>query len=595
MKLKYYLLSVLLLPFSAFAGDIVFSYDTGEHQQFCFGTQKREVYDLAIRLHANELAGATIKEIRVPVNAAVEKFQNCKAWLASALNDNHDLYEQDVTPDAQNGMITITLAQPVTIGSKDVYVGFTFGLSATNSYTKMPVIAVQGDETPQRCYIKCSAVNGRWADLGPDGPFDLAMQVLLGNVADNRAWISNVERVDQLKGTPVTTTIDLRNTGAAGLNSVELEYTLDGKSGTTSINLEQPLPSRYNALARVPVTLPEIAERGSYSLTLQVVSANGETLTDVAEATGEVNTYDRLATRRVLMEEFTAMSCGYCPRGIAGIDYLAQKYPDTFIPICYHIGDALQGTGHLPYPSESQPSCLLDRSWIVDPYFGSTDNVPLAVEDDYLYAQKRFTYADINVKAAYTDADCSKIEIDATANFIKDCPDQQFRVDYFVVADSLTDESYYQENYYSNDQKYAGMEGLQEYIDGKRVLNPFTFNDVILSWSDDDPSRNPFVPMFAVNQDVNMQYEMATPAKVQDKDKVRVVAALIEHATGNILNAAVCKVTGCTAAISTVKTEKAGFQKFYNLQGRMVGTSTNGLPHGIYVKVEGNKSTKIAL
>lgn len=267
------------------------------------------------------------------------------------------------------------------------------------------------------------------------------------------------------------------------------------------MDMAEPVSNRWNALAKVQIPVPEIDRRGAYQLDFKITAANGEPVADAQAIAGEVDTYDRLASRRVLMGEFTSMACGYCPRGIVGIEYLKEKYPDTFIAVAYHLSDALKCVTHLPYNVDSQPNCLLDRSWLVDPYMGSSKDKSLGIEDDFLHALGQFTYADLGLTAANTDASHTAVRAQATANFIKDCPDQRFRVDFFLVADSLTGDpaDYYQQNYYGGEESWSSYEGLQPYVEAKRYMAPFTFNDVLLYWSDEDPQRDPFVPEFSAN------------------------------------------------------------------------------------------------
>lgn len=217
--MKLQLLALLaLLPLTSLAGNLVFSYDTGEKQQFVFGTDKRETYDIAMRLHAAELGGAQIKEIRIPISAAVARMKDCQVWASTTLDGDHNLWTQDVTPDPETRLITVALPEGINVEADDVYLGFTFGLTATNKDTRRPVVAVYGSRDEGRCYIRCSLVGGKWTDLGPNGPFDLCMQALLGNMPDNGAWPDQIKRVDQAKDTPLVATVDVRNTGAAGLH-----------------------------------------------------------------------------------------------------------------------------------------------------------------------------------------------------------------------------------------------------------------------------------------------------------------------------------------------------------------------------------------
>ena len=49
----------------------------------------------------------------------------------------------------------------------------------------------------------------------------------------------------------------------------------------------------------------------------------------------------KFATRKVVVEDFTGMWCGWCPRGIAAMEYMQKHYPESFIGIAAHDGDVL--------------------------------------------------------------------------------------------------------------------------------------------------------------------------------------------------------------------------------------------------------------
>ena len=71
---------------------------------------------------------------------------------------------------------------------------------------------------------------------------------------------------------------------------------------------------------------------------------------------------------RPLMEEYTGTWCGYCVRGLLGLQKLAELYPDDYVCVSYHNGDPMEIAYDFPSPIAGYPSAWVDRGMEVDPY-----------------------------------------------------------------------------------------------------------------------------------------------------------------------------------------------------------------------------------
>lgn len=151
-----------------------------------------------------------------------------------------------------------------------------------------------------------------------------------------------------------------------------------------------------------------------------------------------------------LLEEVTSTGCAFCPRGIATLAYVNEKYPDKFITVAYHTN--MQGTKDPMYCESAQPFIREFNTRGTIP-FGIIDrNLPSGIGEyndmvgvrEYIdglcasMADER-AIAGIELTAALTDED-NPVEAmaEATVTFALDMPDSdQYRLEFVLVEDGV--------------------------------------------------------------------------------------------------------------------------------------------------------------
>ncbi len=163
------------------------------------------------------------------------------------------------------------------------------------------------------------------------------------------------------------------------------------------------------------------------------------------------------AKRVVLLEQHTGAWCGWCVDGSYRMELLLEKYPDQFIGVKFHNGDAMAipeqneigsalgltgfPTGSLNRVAFNGTKVFLDRAYW-----------------DAAAAELLKTDAPVAVSAKYfVDKAAGKIFVTVTANFEKDINDE-VRLNAYVIEDSTsgTGSSWDQKNYYS------GLKGQED-------------------------------------------------------------------------------------------------------------------------------------
>jgi thiol-disulfide isomerase/thioredoxin len=299
-----------------------------------------------------------------------------------------------------------------------------------------------------------------------------------------------------------------------------------------------------------------------------------------------VTALNTVPKKRTLLEEYTGFWCGWCPRGYVGLEKLAELYPDDFVLVSYHNGDDLEIMPATYFPSkvEGFPTSWMDRDTELDAYYGVEYGVKdLGIADDLAERNKLFGQADIIITPALSD-DQSTVNIDAEVVFPYDLTDGNFAVEYILTSDGLTNATWGQSNYYADG--YAGypqyMDDFTKTSDG--TIYGLVYNDVAVLTSELLGGSQNSVAAATADVPVKLSYAFSLADAfntsgapvIQDVKNLKVVALLIDAATGKVVNANVAKLgTNTGIAVSELPQKSAG--TCFDLQGRRVAKPAKGL------------------
>ena len=197
--------------------------------------------------------------------------------------------------------------------------------------------------------------------------------------------------------------------------------------------------------------------------------------------------------------------------------------------------------------------------------------------------------ADIEVSALLNEA---KNAVTATAKvvFPLEIKNSRYGVEYVLVADGLTGttDDWRQRNYFFNGRQgrdYPEPE-FQQFIEGQEYVSGLTFDDVVVATSR-LLNNNQYLPtdveegheyVMPVTFDLNQVRNTGGKKIIQDVNKLRVVALLIDYSDGTVVNAAKSVSTGQATAIQGVNADK-NFQTeaVYDISGRQLSAPQKGL------------------
>lgn len=284
--------------------------------------------------------------------------------------------------------------------------------------------------------------------------------------------------------------------------------------------------------------------------------------------------------RRVVGEEITATWCGFCPRGMVGIEKLKAKYPGTFISIAVHSNDVMAEPAYDKALSEKLPSLpkiLIDRRLKGDPY--------VDLEKLYLEALTIPAPATVTVSAAFADAARTRFEADIQTRFAHASDGRQYAYALVLIEKEVQGNSsrYNQANSYAGAAwPMGGYELLPVQIPGAQMK----YLDVARAIFDDFNGIPGSVPrQFAAGEVLSFHYEADLPENVGQKNNLAIAALLIDRSTGAVGNAAVTELAAeAPTANTAVESAPSSPAAFCFVAGRLqMQPLANGEALGIEV------------
>lgn len=256
----------------------------------------------------------------------------------------------------------------------------------------------------------------------------------------------------------------------------------------------------------------------------------------------------RTPVHRPLIEEYTGTWCGWCVRGIVGMELLGQTFGDDFIGVAYHNDDAMQILDENDYPNSfwGYPTAFVERYYEVDPFYGNSNNSGGIVNFMQQMAATT-TVAGIDVKAEWTSTDKTAIKVDVTSYFTVDDNSGKYAIEVMLIADDLYGSGYgwNQSNYYSNYYDLANDPYLGEWVRKPSSVTGVHFNDVIVGTSGVIAGSLP--SNLTAQEDYSCNYtftlsKLPNPALIQNKDNLHVIAIVVNTDNKRAINANRCYI-----------------------------------------------------
>lgn len=282
--------------------------------------------------------------------------------------------------------------------------------------------------------------------------------------------------------------------------------------------------------------------------------------------------------RRLLVDKGTGMWCPNCPTAIVDINKLEEQYGDNLIVVDTHYDDLYANDIYYAGLSfYSLPRMKLNR-------IRATDNATSARFKNYLCMPTEIGIDIENLSLTDSNTLSVKASVATSADFSSSAT---YRIGY-VLTKTITaeiDPRIYQQNSCSLPDKLQ-FYYLPSKIPAPLCQLPDTSLPSPLATKADDQA---FVGMegslpltLYPSESYSSQWEIPLPVGYDNFSDMRLVAYVIDTETKTVINSVAVDIDAL-ADVAPVIAPAAHTDAIFSIDGRCVGSSLEGLPHGIYI------------
>lgn len=595
--------ALILSALSTQAAEMTYSFNvTGEEVEY-FGTGKKETYDIAVCINNPFLTGAKITGLTVALPGESEWYEAPSAFLTTELKVERVDGVRVNVPDIcsvegkiENGVLSATFEEPYTITTEPVYLGYSFQIKELRQENKEPVAVVSG-KNPDGLWFHSSKTTLKWSnyvDRTSKG-MQSAMSIFLeGDFPSESVTLTLPEKSIFKTGENAEFKFQVSNVGSSEINSIEYKWTLDGNSSEGNYNFKTPVENALGATREIHVSLPAIDTNGEYIIGMEITKVNGkENLNNTKVAEGKVIFTPIVPVALPLVDEYTGLWCGYCPRGYAALEYMKEKHGYDFVAAAWHAGerkglDPMCITYDFPNVFSGFPNAFINRKDNMDPGY--------IVESWERYYNVPVNYS-ITCTVELTGEDKSSITANTKVLSIEDS-NTPLTIGYVLVGDELSNPSWEQTNYFAGNLPMAQREMPGEWGEffasaGSKVTG-LVFNDVVLSHEysvgvmNSLPEEMKAFEIYdhQVTFELNdiVEYDTKKPIEF-NPEKLRVLAFIL-NSERNVVNACSSAYPGepaPSAAVENIENDSTILSTvWYDLQGHQ----TVNPEGGIYIRID---------
>ncbi len=256
--------------------------------------------------------------------------------------------------------------------------------------------------------------------------------------------------------------------------------------------------------------------------------------------------------KRVVLEEFTGVTCGNCPQGILAMEQLHFVYSDLVIPVCIHAypGDPFEAglSGYASYLGLSAaPSAMIQRSGIIsypmgeDPATGKyTFSNGYTLWKDLVAAEFEVP-SDAEIAAEYKINENGTFDLPVTVKYALDA--NNLNLNLFVVM--LEDDIHsYQMNYFASNSDPAFGEWGQGGKYSQSVVYDYAHHDLARAcWGTSYSGTAGLLPqsMKAGEAYTAELTGFDMPENIDKTGNTKVVVMLVDGNTNKLINAVCVK------------------------------------------------------
>lgn len=536
--------------------------------------------DAAIRVPQNHplVGNSTIKAVRIWLGSDFKNISgSIRIWISTKLQDNTSMsdYTQEIQVSSLSaGKNDIELSSPFTVNQEEIYIGYSFVLKKQG----YPILC-KGIGSPGSFYFRYSDEYG-WQDFSGDGR--LGLQILLdgGTYPEDGAIVMPFDPNYVVeKGKSVNIPITVINNGKNQLKTIS--YTITNGDGSVTAEKTVKVGSiAYNGIANIEVSFDSDNTPVKSLRTLTVTKANGEPNSAISSPVGSVGNYsvsgsvitvNEKSKAVPVVEEFTGTWCGWCPRGIVGMNKAHERFGEDVVLIALH-SDIMGIYDSYGIYTSGFPNARLNRTFDFDP---NAKEMISQIE----YAMTKAVPGSIQVYAGWTDSKQTSIYIDTKTLFQYNDKSADYAIGYVILEDGMkgSGSDWAQANYYSG---YINTDGMEYWFNAPESVSGLEFDHVaVASWNAVFGTDGSVKKTFEAGETMNYRFkaDISSNPLIQDKQKLSVVAYLIDRSTGYIINAGKTTISDDITGIISEEKDATIPTIRYNVAGQVINSPKKGL------------------
>ncbi len=531
-----------------------------------------------IRIPSSMLApyqGLQITGVHAGLADASAYPESLTGWIAATKDGERVASGTLSNPDA--GWNSIMLDQPYTItgNEAELWIGFEFVQSR-----KFNVISFVGETNENGCWI---GKNGNYTDFSSRDYGSLSIEGIIEgeNLPQHDLSLASAATTYTMNkfGEPIKVDLCIVNKALVTAEKPVIEFSFNGTPSYT-YEYDGSLDYRDKVNLRIEVPSRSIAEEGEVKIDLNLKWADGsvdEFQDDNACSLTTVLTKD-LFLRKLVVEEATGGWCKWCVRGLVGMAYMREHYPDSFIGIGVHDGDAYEIKEYNDWMDgniSGYPSALANRV----KYTASNGRVRALVidpnaEEIEQYLNDMYPFSEYQLALTAELVSEGRVKFTTEMQFLVDNDNADYRLAFVVLEDKLP---ILQSNAYAGgiNGEMGGFEDLPSHVN-------IEIDDVARAIYPSVDGSSELVPAQVVKGETyTVEYEAELPA-IADGNNVWAVVMLLDGTSGEILQGAkVDTIDGLAMGIREVGSKAApAIEQTIDLQGRRTDASSGLMIRG---------------
>lgn len=526
----------------------------------------------------------------------VNKITKATVFITDNLTAENFLYEQKVTaPTTAFTKVDAILDTPFDIpAGKKIYVGVYFTLNSVNNSSV--VVDFMGHATNYGGWVatrQTSLAKWSWDNVASDFGF-----LTLGATIKASDFPTNSVAITDIDGQPVAAVNEpfafsflLQNNGANSFRTLTVEYGIDGEQTITEdFDLDGDCPINQNIIASIEGITATKPSKGT-NVTVTVKAIDGAPNNSTAASASYPITIvpaDNVLSRNVVIEEFTSISCIWCPVGYTSMEMIHEEFTDgSIIPVCVHVNrpgrDPMTATTYntvfSKYSGGGVPSSTINRTYSVFPVY---DDLVETAEQIKMLPGVAAVAAEASLDP---ETRILTVNTESVFSFDYEDGDKNFALAFGITEDNVG--PYTQQNGYSG---YRESEIGDWYNQPSEVQ--LVYNDVARQIDKASGVIGSVPAEITAGEIYEYTHELKLVSAVSDFDNSNLVVYLLNKKTGAVENACLIKNIGQypTTGIETVTNDNIDAPvEYFNLQGVRI-SEPNG---GVFIRRQGNNVTKV--